>query len=306
MLGALGLGLAAVLLLRLMWNADAIATWLTDVWYVDWESAVYIIQGMRNLAPAVAVVVFVLVFVLGYLLIVRPYVVRIFSTLTDGIVQLLADDRRMSELPDELDDVAVALGEVRRRLDRRAFEARMAEQRKNDLVMYLAHDIRTPMTEFFDITRFNLSNVPLEVGPVDLNLLMVQMVEEFHPQLEAHGNTVRLHMPDALTITADAEKLARVFNNLMKNAIAYSERGSVITVEGTADEATAGRTIPARKLDMLFDKFYRLDSSRSSADGGAGLGLSIARQITEAHGGSIAASSADGVTTFTVTLPVTA
>ena len=127
MLGALGLGLAAVLLLRLMWNADAIATWLTDVWYVDWESAVYIIQGMRNLAPAVAVVVFVLVFVLGYLLIVRPYVVRIFSTLTDGIAQLLADDRRMSELPDELDDVAVALGEVRRRLDRRAFEARMAE-----------------------------------------------------------------------------------------------------------------------------------------------------------------------------------
>ncbi|WP_278803056.1 sensor histidine kinase [Bifidobacterium pullorum] len=352
MLGALGLGLATVLLLRLMWNADAIATWLTDVWYVDWESAVYIIQGMRNLAPAVAVVVFVLVFVLGYLLIVRPYVVRIFSTLTDGIVQLLADDRRMSELPDELDDVAVALGEARRRLDRRAFEARMAEQRKNDLVMYLAHDIRTPMTsvvgylslldeardmpeeqrrrythialdkaqrldalvdEFFDITRFNLSNVPLEVGPVDVSLLIVQMVEEFHPQLEAHGNTVQLHMPDALTITADAEKLARVFNNLMKNAIAYSERGSVITVEGTADEATAriaisdhGRTIPARKLDMLFDKFYRLDSSRSSADGGAGLGLSIARQITEAHGGSIVASSADGVTTFTVTLPVTA
>ena len=352
MLGALGLGLAAVLLLRLMWNADAIATWLTDVWYVDWESAVYIIQGMRNLAPAVAVVVFVLVFVLGYLLIVRPYVARIFSTLTDGIAQLLADDGRMSELPDELDDVAVALGEARRRLDRRAFEARMAEQRKNDLVMYLAHDIRTPMTsvvgylslldeardmpeeqrrrythialdkaqrldalvdEFFDITRFNLSNVPLEVGPVDVSLLIVQMVEEFHPQLEAHGNTVQLHMPDALTITADAEKLARVFNNLMKNAIAYSERGSVITVEGTADEATAriaisdhGRTIPARKLDMLFDKFYRLDSSRSSSDGGAGLGLSIARQITEAHGGSIAASSADGVTTFTVTLPVTA
>ena len=352
MLGALGLGLTAVLLLRLMWNADAIATWLTDVWYVDWESAVYIIQGMRNLAPAVAVLVFVLVFVLGYLLIVRPYVARIFSTLTDGIAQLLADDGRMSELPDELDDVAVALGEVRRRLDRRAFEARMAEQRKNDLVMYLAHDIRTPMTsvvgylslldeardmpeeqrrrythialdkaqrldalvdEFFDITRFNLSNVPLEVGPVDVSLLMAQMVEEFHPQLEAHGNTVQLHMPDALTITADAEKLARVFNNLMKNAIAYSERGSVITVEGTADEATAriaisdhGRTIPARKLDMLFDKFYRLDASRSSADGGAGLGLSIARQITEAHGGSIAASSADGVTTFTVTLPVTA
>ena len=105
-----------------------------------------------------------------------------------------------------------------------------------------------------------------------------------------------------------------MFNNLMKNAIAYSERGSVITIGGTADEATAriaisdhGRTIPARKLDMLFDKFYRLDASRSSADGGAGLGLSIARQITEAPDGEpIAASSADGVTTFTVTLPVTA
>ena len=98
-----------------------------------------------------------------------------------------------------------------------------------------------------------------------------------------------------------------------KRSLARQLGISVITVEGTADEATAriaisdhGRTIPARKLDMLFDKFYRLDSSRSSADGGAGLGLSIARQITEAHGGSIAASSADGVTTFTVTLPVTA
>lgn len=352
MLAAFGVGALAVLALRLMWNADGIASWLTDVWYVDWESALYIIQEMRNFAPAVALTVFLAAFAAGYLLIARPYVNRIFSALAAGIKGLLDDDGGGVDLPGELDDMAVALGEVRRRLDRREFETRMAEQRKNDLVMYLAHDIRTPMTsvigyltlldeapdmpvdqrrrythvaldkaqrldalvdEFFDITRFNLSNIQLEIGSVDLNLLMTQLVEEFHPQLEAHANAVDIRMPDALHVMADADKLARVFNNLMKNAIAYSNRGTVIHIHGSADRdavrltiSDCGRTIPEQKLGMLFDKFYRLDSSRGSVNGGAGLGLSIAKQITEAHGGSIAASSHDGVTAFTVTLPAAA
>lgn len=231
--------------------------------------------------------------------------------------------------------------------------------RRGDLVTYLAHDLKTPLTsvigylslldevpdmpaaqrerytgvaldkacrlerlvnEFFDITRYNLTHIELERAPVDLAALLAQLADEFYPALAAHGNTARVTVEGTprttddtgapLMVTADAARLARVLGNLLRNAIAYSDEGTEVALRAARDGgvvriqvADTGVTIPSHKLRTIFDKFYRLDEARASATGGAGLGLAIAREIVELHGGTIAAASEDGVTTFTVELP---
>ncbi len=109
----------------------------------------------------------------------------------------------------------------------------------------------------------------------------------------------------------DSMKLARVFNNILKNAIYYSYPNTVIKIwaESTDKDSfiyfsNKGKTIPAGKLTIIFEKFFRMDESRSTNTGGAGLGLAIAKEIIMLHGGKITAESKNEVTTFCVLLPV--
>ena len=115
--------------------------------------------------------------------------------------------------------------------------------------------------------------------------------------------------PD-IEILCDPDKLARVFDNLLRNAVNYSYPNSEIQLSMTAENGSAaitvtnrGRTIPKEKLDRIFEQFFRLDTSRSSASGGAGLGLAIAKEIVELHGGKITAESENECVRFTVVLP---
>ncbi len=140
--------------------------------------------------------------------------------------------------------------------------------------------------------------------------MLVQMSDEFYPVLKEHGNTIKLKCDENVTIYADAAKLARVFNNILKNAIAYSEAGTPILIQTkqTAHDVcisfqNRGKTIPRQKLERIFEKFFRLDDARTSNTGGAGLGLAIAKEIVTQHGGTISADSENGLTTFYVTLP---
>ena len=146
---------------------------------------------------------------------------------------------------------------------------------------------------------------------MDLSLLLTQLAEEFYPMLARRGNTARLDLPEELTVWADPDKLARVFNNLLKNAASYSDPDTeiVISAEVQGGQAVAairnqGPTIPREKLDAVFEKFYRGDEARGTGSAGAGLGLAIAREIVSLHGGAIQAMSANRVTTFAVTLPL--
>ena len=176
------------------------------------------------------------------------------------------------------------------------------------------------VNEFFDITRYSLTNIELELAPVDLAGLLVQLADEFYPALAAHGNVAQVTVAgtactveepgEPLMVTADAARLARVFGNLLRNAIAYSDEGTPIELAAVEEEgrvivtvSDVGATIPSHKLRAIFDRFFRLDESRGSATGGAGLGLAIAREIVELHGGTISAASENGRTTFTVELP---
>ena len=118
-------------------------------------------------------------------------------------------------------------------------------------------------------------------------------------------------MREDLTVLVDGDKMARVFNNIMKNAIAYSYEGSTITIEtGHQDDGgvrirfiNQGDPIPAAKLKVIFEKFYRLDAARATNRGGAGLGLAIAKEIVAAHSGTIACESTPEHTIFTIELP---
>ena len=145
---------------------------------------------------------------------------------------------------------------------------------------------------------------------VDLYYLLVQLADELTPVLAARGNSVALHLDEDLTVRGDAEKLARVFGNILKNAAAYSDPHTEITVSAQRAEQAViirfqnrGPDIPREKLEALFDKFYRLDQARSTGKGGTGLGLAIAREIVLLHGGSIRADSEYRTVTFTVRLP---
>lgn len=228
--------------------------------------------------------------------------------------------------------------------------AREAEQRKNDLVTYLAHDLKTPITsvigyltlmrdepqlseemrarytgialdkaerlenlinEFFDITRFNLSKLELTLERVNISRMSEQIASEFLPVFSE--KELRWHMeiePD-VELLCDPEKLERVFDNLIRNAINYSYTGTEINlslkqIENMVEMVIRnhGKTIPPEKIERIFEQFFRLDSARSSETGGTGLGLAISKEIVELHGGSIRAESADESITFTMILPL--
>jgi two-component system, OmpR family, sensor histidine kinase VanS len=252
-------------------------------------------------------------------------------------------------LSPEMEFMGKKLNAVKAMLEKRVRGAQEAEQRKNDLVVYLAHDIKTPLTsvigylslldeapdmpveqkakyvritlekayrleqlidEFFEITRFNLQTIVLEGAVINLPFMLLQMADGIYPLLAPEGKKVTVDAPEGLTLWGDADKLARVFSNILKNAIAYSDDNSTIAIAARPQGdklvitfTNHGPAIPQNKLDTIFAKFYRLDSARSSATGGAGLGLAIAKEIVNAHGGTITAESSDVETVFTVVLP---
>lgn len=231
-------------------------------------------------------------------------------------------------------------------------EQRLLEEQaqKNDMIAYLAHDLKTPLTsvsgylsllkespdipaeqkarfvqisldkafrleelinDFFEIIRYNLHQITLEKKETDIYYLLTQVIEEFYPILTAHGNTVRLDADENLVINVDAEKIARVFSNLLKNAVSYSYPNTTLIIAADYQDnmvsivfRNQGKTIPEHKLNVIFDKFFRLDESRASNSGGAGLGLAFVKEVVGLHEGTVTAQSKNEVTDFIVSLPV--
>ncbi|WP_411167468.1 sensor histidine kinase [Clostridium sp. MB05] len=219
--------------------------------------------------------------------------------------------------------------------------------KKNDLVTYLAHDLKTPLTsiigyltildesevpenvsrdyikkllgkshrledltnQFFDIARFSLHEIPLNKSLLNAEFFLEQLTEELYPLLRDKNLRIDINIPPNMKIYADGSLFARVLNNLLKNAIAYSNKNSVIKINGRIGEYSIqlfvendGDVISEQELKLIFEKFYRRDQSRSQSSG-AGLGLAIAREIVERHQGSLEAESQDGHTVFIITLP---
>lgn len=266
-----------------------------------------------------------------------------------GVENILSDSTEPIHLIRELQPLEVHMNSIKRKLRQREEEAAESEQKKNDLLMYLAHDLKTPLTsiiaylsildesenmppeerkkcthislekavrlkelmdEFFEITRFSLEDMVLEQNPVNVSMMLEQIADEAYAVLAEKGLRCEVDIHEDLTVTGDADKLARVFDNLLRNAINYSYPDTCIRISAWSqqqwvyiDFVNQGPVIPEKQLTMIFEKFIRMDSARSSETGGAGLGLAIAKQIVTAHGGEIHAENCSEGIRFEVKLP---
>ncbi|AIQ53714.1 sensor histidine kinase [Paenibacillus sp. FSL R7-0331] len=165
--------------------------------------------------------------------------------------------------------------------------------------------------DLFEYTRITSSGLPLRQEPVNLGNLLEQLAEEFVPVLEAAGMSYSIRTdPGPLVIQGDADELVRLYENLFTNAVRYGKEGKQldISVFRRQDQVVAvctnyGPPIPAGDLPHLFQRFYRVDKSRSRKTGGSGLGLAIAKSIAELHGGVITATSSRKQTAFETSFP---
>ena len=282
-------------------------------------------------------------------IIVEIHAVRKLGQVINELNIMFQKDESLLSLDEDFIEIENSFNELKLQNLHNEQLAKNEEQRKKELITYLAHDIKTPLSsvvgylnllddsqdlsveqrekytkialkkanrveqlinEFFDITRFNASTITLNKENISLNLMLEQMADEFFPIVNKKGSTISLEVEKDLTIYADPDKLARVVNNIIKNAIAYSHKDTQISIEAKEEGnlivmkiSNEGDPIPEDKLNIIFDKFYRLDSARSSNTGGAGLGLAIAKEIVKAHKGKISVESNSEKTCFTIEIP---
>lgn len=252
---------------------------------------------------------------------------------------------------DEFSGMAANLNRMAADIKQLMEKERESERTKNELITNVAHDLRTPLTsiigylelltnnqqipadmqhkyieiaygksrrlqklieDLFGFTKLNYGKIAMHVGQIDIVKLLGQLVEEAYPNFVEKGLSYDLqsNVP-AKIINADGNLLARLFDNLIGNAIKYGADGKRVLVKIHAESETVtvsvtnyGYVIPADELPLIFNKFYRVEQSRSSSTGGTGLGLAIVKEIVDMHGGTISVASDLNGTVFTVKLQV--
>lgn len=224
---------------------------------------------------------------------------------------------------------------------------RNAERQKNELITNVAHDLRTPLTtivgylelikddtalskedvhkysgiayeksirlqemmdDLFEFTKLDNADIKLNKSMINLSGLIMQMTDEFYPSFKDCNISPIVDLPEEnIYVQGDGQLLARVFDNLISNALKYGYHNTDLKIEVSGDEKYAtvkvinhGDTIASEDIPLLFNKFYRTDSSRNSKTGGTGLGLAITKNIVDLHHGDISVTSDDQITTFIV------
>ena len=325
--------------------------WLYDISpevYNNFREFFYSIADLRTL-----IIPILIIWVIGILVLLYRLLKKVFGYVDEvgkATEDLVNKDVEYIELPDELEEIQKRMNHLKRESEKNEKLAKENEEKKDELIVYLAHDIKTPLTsmigylsildeiddmpkkkqknyisialdksyrledlinELFDVARFNSEKIVLEKEELNLNLMLEQIIDDFYPTLREVNKSIKLNYDEPISINGDSDKLSRVFNNLIKNAISYSKEESEIVINLKKDNNNAivevinkGKQISKEKLSKIFEKFYRLDSARTSRTGGSGLGLAIAKDIVELHNGTIIAESNEEETTFRVTLPL--
>lgn len=323
---------------------------LQRLFIMDYDTALSLYQRtFRNHMSLIFMIAIIVVFLIIFYIYLNWFT-RYFREINRGIDTLLTENAREASLSPELLEIEKKINTIKNTLERQKIEAQLADQRKNDLIVYLAHDLKTPLAsvigylnllhdekqvseklrekylsislekaerledlinEFFEIAKYNLSNITLQYSSISLKFLLEQLLFDFQPMLKEKNIGCDLDMAEDVTLKCDANKIQRVFDNLLRNAVIYSFRGTTITIAAKVHEETVflrfvnyGNTIPEEKLNHIFEQFYRLDASRNTDGGGAGLGLAIAKQIIELHHGTITAKSENEKIEFEVSFPL--
>lgn len=265
--------------------------------------------------------------------------------ITDGNLSIRLDvkgDDEFSQMAERLNQMAEAVEKLMER-------ERESERTKNELITNVAHDLRTPLTsvigylellkndavlpaqkkqeyvcitynkakhleqlieDLFGFTKLNYGRISMNVARVDVLQLLTQLLDEFYPNFADNDMHYEIHSNEkSIPLNGDGNLLARLFENLIGNAIKYGKEGKTVNVYVRLKDQVVticvvnyGYVIPRQELLHIFDKFYRVDQARSSSTGGTGLGLAIAKNIVELHGGTIEARSDGDGTVFEVRL----
>ncbi|MCD8122349.1 MAG: HAMP domain-containing histidine kinase [Clostridiales bacterium] len=321
------------------------AEWDNALLSMIYQSNVIIVLGYVLLGVIVFSVIFLLLQEKSVAYISR--ISKAMESVSEGdlntSVEVIGDDE-FSSMAENLNKM---VEDIRKLMDRE----RESERTKNELITNVAHDLRTPLTsiigylellsgnvrlpeemqrkyieiayskskrleklieDLFGFTKMNYGKISMHMAKVDVVKLLSQLLEEFYPNFADKGLSYELqsNIP-AKTITADGNLLARLFENLINNAIKYGADGKRVLVKVFAEDEIVrvsvtnyGYVIPEEELPLIFDKFYRVERSRSSSTGGTGLGLAIVKNIVDMHGGDITVKSDLNGTVFTVTLQV--
>ena len=357
-----GLCLTAVLIFFLVYRffvrgkfADFMVSFFQSSLRMDYDAALNFYQQIFRNFEKLFYFIFIAMVFLFLLRIYLGWFSRYFAEIDRQMGRLLGEDTEEKageiSLSPELIAIERKMNQLKYRMEKQKSDMLLSEKRKNDLIMYLAHDLKTPLAsvigylnllrdegeisgelrekyldislgkaerleellnEFFEIARYNLSDITLQYSRINFSRLLEQLVYEFGPMLAEKNLTVSLQMEEDILFSCDADKMQRVFDNLLRNAVLYSFRDTEIRITAEQQKyalivrfSNHGNPISKEKLERLFEQFYRLDTARSTESGGcAGLGLAIAKQIVELHNGTITAKSEAEVIEFTVTLPV--
>lgn len=201
----------------------------------------------------------------------------------------------------------------------KAYESRSNEelQIKNEEYVKIAYEkairLQGLIEELFSFTKTDSTELRLHLTEIDVIKLMEQLADECYPSLQEAGLTLEFKTSaETIKIEADGDLMARAIANLLTNGIKYGKDGKKLIIDLYRENENSdlhiriinyGRLIPKKDIDHIFDKFYRVEESRSLQTGGAGLGLAITQNIVELHGGSVNVKSDLSGTVFEIVLP---
>ncbi|MHC1784719.1 MAG: sensor histidine kinase [Anaerolineaceae bacterium] len=288
-----------------------------------------------------------LVIAFGLSLLTARWISKPLQNLVGGVQDLSRGEFRSLPLegPREIQELAQAYNEMSMRV-------KDNQHAQRDFIANVSHELKTPLTsiqgfaqsiidgtthqpdklkdagriifneaqrmnrlvlDLLTLTRLESGISDLKPAPILLNEILLSVVEKFQPQAAGTGQVIDFKPGEEITLTADGDRLAQVFSNLVDNAIKFTPSGRKIQIKSWRDGSSGyvevqdtGRGIPEGDLNRIFERFYQVEKSRKGGAGhGSGLGLSIAQKIVRAHGGEIKVESGpEKGTKFTVQLPI--
>jgi histidine kinase len=255
------------------------------------------------------------------------YSVRVQTTSRDEVGQLAAAFNRMSEELENLEssrrdlvanvshELKTPIAAIRAHLENLLDGVEQPDPKTLQVMLTQSERLGRLVEQLLDLSRLESGDVRLHREPVPLAPLVSQVVSEIRVSRPDGSVSLASDVPVELPpVQADRERVHQVLFNLVDNAVRFTPPGGAVTVSahthnGSIEIAVAdtGVGIGPEHLPRLFERFYRVDPSRSREDGGTGIGLAIARSVVEAHGGHIHAESRLGTgSVFTFDLPVAA
>ena len=318
------------------------------VWQ-EYDLVYQLAQLIKDNLPAISISLIALDTIIIFWLRYRESLQYIEKMLEAGKI-LVEDSERLISLPFELKEIEDQMNQIKKDSLKNRAVIKQAEKQRNDLLLYLAHDLKTPLTsiigyldllksqtnlsleeksnytkiaydkslrleelieEFFLIAKYNLSDITLDKQQVNLSIMLAQISYEFMPLYREKNLECVNEIEDNLIVSIDINQFERVFDNLIRNAINYSDKDSKINISAKKENdhiiiklSNSVNFVDKNKLNHIFEPFVRLDESRSSKTGGSGLGLAITKKIIELHHGTIRADLNNKLIIFTVKLPL--